>query len=122
MVKRHLFDGALIDPSAAGMSRHPGPKECTLFMVRSTIVAAALATVVMGAGAAGAAHQVERVAYTTATATQITAPPPGHKFRAKFRTLQDCQRQAQHDHPGRAGDWDCRQGPDRNNPWEYWGI
>lgn len=49
-------------------------------------------------------------------------PPPPHKFRAKFNTLAQCQAQARRDHPNRPGDWDCRRGPDRNNPWEYWGA
>ena len=39
----------------------------------------------------------------------------------KFRSLQECQVRANHDHVGHRADWDCRRGPDRNNPWEYWG-
>lgn len=39
----------------------------------------------------------------------------------KFNNEQQCRARAAHDHPGRQGDWDCRRGPDRNNPWEYWG-
>jgi len=80
-------------------------------LVKSTIVAAALATTAVGAGAAGTAYSAEPVAYSTATATHLAAPPPNHKFRGKFRTQQDCQRQAQREHSGRAGDWDCRKGP-----------
>jgi len=91
-------------------------------LVKSTIVAAALATTVVSAGAVGTAYSAEPVAFSTATGTQLAAPPPNHKFRSKFRTQQDCQRQAQRDHPGRNGDWDCRQGPDKGNPWEYWGA
>jgi hypothetical protein len=49
-------------------------------------------------------------------------PPPPHRFRSRFHTQQQCEASAGHDHPGRRGDWDCRRGPDRNNPWEYWGA
>jgi hypothetical protein len=92
-------------------------------MLRSTIAAAALATALVGVGtAAGTAYAAEPVTRAAATATQLATPPPGHKFHAKYRTLQDCQRDAQRDHPGRAGDWDCRHGSDRNSPWEYWAV
>ncbi|MDT7774565.1 MAG: hypothetical protein QOC67_3489, partial [Pseudonocardiales bacterium] len=72
-------------------------------LVKSTIVAAALATTVVSAGAVGTAYSAEPVAYPTATAIHRATPPRNHKFRGKFRTLQDCQRQAQRAHPGRAG-------------------
>jgi hypothetical protein len=117
---RRPLDGRFEQSTAAVRRDVQVPKEFTLFILKSTIVAAALTTAVVGA--AGTAYAAEPVAHSTATASHLAAPPPNHRFHAKFRTLQDCQRQAQHDHPGRAGDWDCRQGPDRNNPWEYWGI
>jgi hypothetical protein len=77
---------------------------------------------VVSAGAVGTAYSAEPVAYPTATAIHRATPPRNHKFRGKFGTLQDCQRQAQRAHPGRAGDWECRQGRDKNSPWEYWGA
>ena len=90
--------------------------------LKSTVMAAALATAVVALSATGTAYATEPSgAHAAAAGSQLAAPPPGHKFHAKFRSLQDCQRQAQRDHPGRAGDWDCRQGPDKSNPWEYWG-
>jgi hypothetical protein len=123
MVKRRPLDGRFDQSLGAVTSRRSGPKECILFiLVKSTIVAAALATTVVSAGAAGAAYSAEPLAYSTATAAHLAAPPPNHKFRGKFRTQQDCQRQAQRAHPGRAGDWECRQGHDKNSPWEYWGA
>jgi hypothetical protein len=48
-------------------------------------------------------------------------PPPPHRFHSRFHTLQQCQFQARHDHPGHPNLWDCRHGHDRNNSWEYWG-
>jgi len=48
-----------------------------------------------------------------------TSPP--HRFHSRFHTQQQCQSQAQHDHPGHPELWDCRRGTDHNNPWEYWG-
>ncbi|HTF52609.1 MAG TPA: hypothetical protein VK735_34615 [Pseudonocardia sp.] len=90
--------------------------------VRSTITSA-LAVAVVTLGAAGTAYAAEPSGTHVAEAAQVSALSAlPHKFRAKFRTLQDCQRQAQHDHPGKQGDWDCRQGPDKGNPWEYWGA
>lgn len=47
-------------------------------------------------------------------------PPPPRKFRAKFKSREDCERRGGHDFPGHRDRWECRQGPDRNNPWEIW--
>lgn len=88
--------------------------------------AAALAVSAMAAlGLAGTAYAAvpgHTDASARSTDTHLQAPPPAHRFRSRFHTLAQCQAQARHDHPNRPGDWDCRRGPDRNNPWEYWGI
>jgi hypothetical protein len=91
-------------------------------------VALALAIGALGAvgmtGIASAAQQAQSVA-NAALAQSLPddpPPPPPHMFRAKFNTLQECQARAGQEHPGRPGDWDCRRGPDPNNPWEYWGV
>jgi hypothetical protein len=64
---------------------------------------------------------VASAGYTIDSQLQAPPPPP-HRFRAKYNTLAQCQTQARREHPNRPSDWDCRRGPDRNNPWEYWGI
>jgi DNA-binding IclR family transcriptional regulator len=127
---RESLDGELEQVRECGYALNLGEhlvevrfKGVHLFIsVRSTI-GSALAVAVAMVGAAGTAYAAGpsgvRVA-ETAQGSALSAAP--HKFRAKFRTLQDCQRQAQRDHPGRQGDWDCRQGPDKNSPWEYWGA
>jgi hypothetical protein len=86
--------------------------------VMSVLLAAAISTV-GGVGTAYAATPSS--SGVGGVAEQNPPPPPPHRFRMKFRTLQQCQARADHDHPGRRADWDCRRGPDRNNPWEYWG-
>lgn len=116
--------------------------------VKSTIAGAALALAVSAVGAVGASGTAfAAVPGHASAATSIAQqnppphpgpphpgphfpppppphrppPPPPHRFRAKFRNQQQCQIRAQHDHPGHPNLWDCRRGPDRNNPWEYWG-
>lgn len=90
-------------------------------------VALALAMGTLGAvgmtGTASAAEPEPSVAPEAFTQSLPNRPPhpPPHRFRFKFKTLQQCQERARREHPGRPGDWDCRRGPDRNNPWEYWG-
>jgi len=59
-----------------------------------------------------------------ATAVLRQTPPPRPqppRFHSRFRTIQQFEQAANRDHPGRHDLWDCRRGPDRNNPWEYWG-
>ena len=88
-------------------------------LIGSTVAAAALASS-LGSGAAvpAAAATIAPAAYTQFGPQR---PNPPHNYRLKFNNLQRCRARAAHDHPGRSGDWDCRRGPDRNNPWEYWG-
>jgi hypothetical protein len=89
----------------------------------SSLTAVALAA---GTGTTGAATTASTPDALTGIAPAFIqqhpqpAPPP-HRFRIRFRTEQQCRIQAAHDHPGRPGDWDCRPGPDRAHPWEYWG-
>jgi hypothetical protein len=83
-------------------------------------VAIALAATAFGAGTAYAATPT--AAGATAVLRQNPPPrPPPHRFHSKFRTIQQCEQAANRDHPGHHELWDCRKGPDRNNPWEYWG-
>lgn len=110
--------------------------------VKTSIAGVAIALAIGAAGAVGvvgtasAAVPADSGAFTTALQNPPhPGPPPPphghpapphanqpHRFRSKFRNQHDCEVRAQHDHPGRRGDWDCRRGPDRNNPWEYWGA
>ena len=48
-------------------------------------------------------------------------PSPPHRFHSRYNTEALCRAQAMRDHPGHPELWDCRRGPDHNNPWEYWG-
>lgn len=94
--------------------------------VRSSIAGVAIALAVTTVGAVGTAYADVPTASGAATIAAENPPPrppppAPHRFRAKFRTQQQCQQRAGHDHPGHRADWDCRRGPDRNNPWEYWG-
>jgi hypothetical protein len=93
-------------------------------LISSALAATALATSVGGAPAAATATQVPAAATIAPASFNQNGPQrpnPPHRFRIKFRSVQECRARAAHDHPGRPGDWDCRRGPDRNNPWEYWG-
>lgn len=94
--------------------------------VKTSISGIAIALTVTAVGAVGAVGTAN--AATPGSSGVVSAalqnrppPPPPHRFRMKFRSLQECQVRANHDHVGHRADWDCRRGPDRNNPWEYWG-
>ena len=92
--------------------------------LKASISSVAIALAVTAVGAVGTAY-ADTPAGSGAAAAVQQAPPPArpaapHRFRSKFKTLQQCQAIATHDHPGRRGDWDCRRGPDRINSWEYW--
>jgi len=103
-------------------------------LISSAVAATALAAS-LGAGPAAvpaSAATVTPTAFNQAAFNQAAftqsfnqngpqRPNPPHRFRLRFTSLQQCRARAAHDHPGRPGDWDCRRGPDRNNPWEYWG-
>jgi hypothetical protein len=112
--------------------------------MRISIASAAIALAVTAVGAIGAAGTAYAAVPSHSAAASIAPqaldphnkdprqprgalhqlphrPPPPHRFHARFRTLQQCQFQARHDHPGHANLWDCRHGHDRSNPWEYWG-
>ena len=91
----------------------------------STLISSALATAALAGSLGAAPAAVPAAAAPLAPAAYVQngpqRPNPPHRFRLKFRSVQECRARAAHDHPGRPGDWDCRRGPDRNNPWEYWG-
>lgn len=85
----------------------------------TAVLVAALAAI----GTSGTAYAaVAGPLATTAAGVHLQAPPPPHRFHSRFHTLAQCQAAARHDHPTRPGDWDCRRGSDRNNPFEYWGV
>jgi hypothetical protein len=82
-------------------------------------------TLAAGLGTTGAAAAPVPAAVTDlapAFVHQQPRPPapPHNKFRVRFSNEQQCRAQASREHPGRPGDWDCRRGPDRAHPWEYW--
>jgi hypothetical protein len=90
--------------------------------ITSVVIAAAITTLGTGGTAFAATPADSGVgAVAVQNPPPRPPPPPPHRFRMKFRDLHSCQVRAAHDHPGRQADWDCRRGPDRNNPWEYWG-
>lgn len=72
-------------------------------------------------GTANAATPTHADAVPSALQNPPHPPPPPHRFRMRFKSQQECRARADHDHHGKQADWDCRRGPDRNNPWEYWG-
>jgi hypothetical protein len=87
---------------------------------KATITSVAIAMAATAFGAVGTAYAASPTG-TGAAAVLRQNPPPPHRFHSKFRTIQQCEQAANRDHPGRHDLWDCRRGPDRNNPWEYWG-
>jgi hypothetical protein len=94
--------------------------------VSAAVLGAVAVSCVAALGTAGTAFAATpAVPAPAAVGSQLQAPhpppPPPHHFRARFHTIAQCQAAARHDHPNRPADWDCRRGPDRNNPWEYWG-
>ncbi|HTK61672.1 MAG TPA: hypothetical protein VL595_04815 [Pseudonocardia sp.] len=89
-------------------------------LISSAVAATALAAS-LGTGTAAVPASATTIAPAAFTQNGPQRPNPPHRFRLKFNNLQQCRARAAHDHPGRPGDWDCRRGPDRNNPWEYWG-
>jgi len=93
--------------------------------LKTTISSVAIALTITAVGAVGTAYAATPAGSGVAAISEQNPPPrppaPPHRFRSKFRNQQECQARADRDHRGRRGDWDCRRGPDRNNPWEYWG-
>jgi hypothetical protein len=77
-----------------------------------TVGTASAATTTVENGASASQGVVQNIPHRAAP----------HRFRARFRSQQECQVRARHDHPGRTADWECRRGSDHNNPWEYWGA
>jgi hypothetical protein len=90
-------------------------------LISSAVATAALAASLGGGPAATVPASAATIAPAAFTQNLPWRPNPPHRFRFKFNSEQQCRARAAHDHPGRPGDWDCRRGPDRNNPWEYWG-
>jgi hypothetical protein len=90
---------------------------------KATIASVAIACAATAFGAVGTAYAATPSAAGATSVLRQNPPPrpPPHRFHSKFRTIQQCEQAANHDHPGRHDLWDCRRGPDRNNPWEYWG-
>lgn len=86
-----------------------------------SIVAGAIALAITSFGLAGTAHAETPVAFTSVT-TANNGPQiePTRVFRVKFRTREECERQARIIYGPRRIAWDCRPGPDRNNPIELW--
>jgi hypothetical protein len=84
----------------------------------------AVALAITGVGTAGTAYAATPAPEVTHAVPQNPPhkpPVPPHRFRARFHSLAQCQAAARHDHPREAAAWDCRRGPDRKSPWEYWG-
>jgi len=95
--------------------------------IKASVSSVAIALAITAVGAVGTAYAATPAdSGATALAAQSLAfppppPRPPHKFRQRFRSIRECQQRADREHRGRRSDWECRQGHDRNNPWEYWG-
>ena len=85
-------------------------------------VSVALAATFFGmVGTANAATPAQSGVTVADTALARPLPPhPHRKFRAKFRTREECVRRGDHDYPHRRTVWECRPGKDRAHPWEIW--
>jgi hypothetical protein len=93
--------------------------------LKATVSSVAIALAITGVGAVGTAYAATPAdsggASVIAQDRPHQPPPPPHRFRQRFRSQQECRARADRDHRGRPSDWDCRRGPNRNDPWEYWG-
>lgn len=91
----------------------------TLF-VKGPMVSALVALALTGVGAVGTAHAAAPANSGVAIVAEQPPGPPHNKFHRKFRTREECERDAERGFPGRRDDWRCTPGPDRDNPWEMW--
>lgn len=98
-----------------------------MFSLIGSITATALAVTVSATGA-GATTPAVALTDVPAAFSALQQPPPRRpnptpprRFHSKFNNLQQCRAQASREHPRQPGRWDCRRGPDRFHPWEYWG-
>lgn len=87
--------------------------------MKGPMVSALVALALTGVGAVGTAHAAAPANSGTAIVAEQPGTPHG-KFQRRFKTREECERDAERSFPGRRGDWNCQQGTDRANPWEMW--
>lgn len=94
-------------------------------LVRRSIVTGVLALTVSTCGLVGTAY-AETPAPELAQPSDVTVADDGphvksvRHFRVRFHSREECERRARVDFDSRRIGWECRQGSDRNGPWELW--
>jgi hypothetical protein len=88
---------------------------------RTAIALAVSAVSVVGLAGTALAAEPSPAAVAAQFGPYRPPPPPPHRFRARFRSQQECIARARHDHNRDTTAWDCRRGRDPRGPWEYWG-